>query len=55
MFKVEIETRNAAFADRDELMRCFERVLNALSTGSRRGPVIDTNGNRVGRFEVVED
>lgn len=54
MFTLTIETGNAAFQDGpEELARLVERVADALRDGRTRGPVIDTNGNRVGSWEMT--
>ena len=56
-FTVEIKTENAAFSDgcEPELARILQRLAKeleytCLATGDE-GPLIDFNGNKVGRWE----
>ena len=61
MFKVEIETGNAAFKDPftgedDDLMEATEirsllaRISSALERGEKAGFIMDYNGNKVGSW-----
>lgn len=60
MFTITIETDNVAFCAEDddafapapELLRCLARVSNALNAGKTGGKIMDTNGNKVGSWEV---
>lgn len=56
MFKLEIETDNAAFEDGAELeiARILRNVAERLEylDGLREGNARDINGNRVGRWEL---
>lgn len=57
MFKVEIETGNAAFEDdrNMELARILRQIAERLENGEDAGRVLDINGNKVGSFEMEED
>ena len=61
MFKLEIETGNAAFCDPDtgsedefwegiEINRLLEKVQIEIEEGYTSGTIIDINGNRVGKW-----
>lgn len=61
MFKLEIETDNAAFCDPDtgnedefwegiEINRLLEKVQIEIEEGYTSGTIIDINGNRVGKW-----
>ena len=50
---IDINTDNSAFEDRDEeINRILVRVASSIKNGRVGGPVIDINGNKVGRYEV---
>jgi hypothetical protein len=56
-FVLTIECDNAAFGGPDDEVRrtlvtaaCLERIADNLRHGPTAGPVMDTNGNTVGRF-----
>ena len=57
MFKIEIETGNAAFEDdrNMELARILRQIAERLENGENTGWVRDINGNKVGKFEIEED
>ncbi len=57
MFKLYIHTNNDAFASDDagEVATILRRVVEALECGTRDAFVYDTNGNRVGRFDLTEE
>ena len=58
MFKIEIETGNAAFEDDNrnyELARILRQIAERLENGENAGRVLDINGNKVGSFEIEED
>ncbi|MFA5436896.1 MAG: hypothetical protein WC372_12730 [Candidatus Neomarinimicrobiota bacterium] len=57
MFKIEIETGNAAFEDdrNMELARILRQIAERLENGEDAGRVLDINGNKVGSFEMEED
>ncbi len=55
MFALHIKTGNDAFGDTDssraaEVARMLRLVASQLERGSREAPILDSNGNRVGRF-----
>lgn len=52
MFKLEIETTNAAFDPypEHELAEILRNTIEVLMMGAERGSLFDTNGNKVGRF-----
>lgn len=58
-FKLEIDMGNAAFEDYpDELPKLLE-LMALLARGNKwikgdSGPLFDTNGNKVGAWEVTE-
>lgn len=56
MFKLEIETINDAFAKNGarELERILLKVVVAIGTGRRAGLCFDSNGNRVGSWQLGE-
>lgn len=51
-FKLEINCDNAAFEDtQDETAKCLRYVAQCLEEGAHTdGPIIDANGNRVGKY-----
>lgn len=56
MFKVRIETENAAFdgddAKRAEIARILRKLADRYESGSEDSiPLFDANGNKVGRAE----
>lgn len=61
MFRLEIETTNAAFgddpgADRErELARILREVAARAETGQTSGAVHDYNGNTVGTWKLTDD
>ncbi|USN14348.1 hypothetical protein KABACHOK_05350 [Brevundimonas phage vB_BpoS-Kabachok] len=55
MFKLEIETGNAAFDDGDkayEIARILRALADRVENGDEAGSVRDVNGNKVGSFDV---
>lgn len=61
MFKVEIETGNAAFKDpftgedydlmeATEIRSLLARISSALERGEKAGVIMDYNGNKVGSW-----
>ncbi len=59
MFQLDIKTDNAAFeAPRDEIARILRAVATALDHGNGdiiSVPIMDVNGNRVGRWTLLTD
>jgi hypothetical protein len=56
MFRLTIETDNAAFEDDGELARILRRLadkVDAVPAGWDHGNVMDTNGNNVGEWEMT--
>ena len=60
MFKVEINTNNAAFGEdrfekQAELKRLLEKIIAELDLGFvDKAPIMDSNGNKVGYWELEE-
>jgi hypothetical protein len=57
MFKLEIQTDNAAFEDNgiaNELSDILHTVAMMVKGGNAKGSVSDSNGNTVGRFELSQ-
>lgn len=58
MLKLQFETGNAAFGDgfaREECARILLGLVQKLEQGSEtRGGLYDSNGNRVGQWELTE-
>lgn len=55
MFKLEIETGNAAFDDEGkayEIARILRDLADKIENGAEAGSVRDINGNKVGSYEV---
>lgn len=58
---LKIEATNAAFGDGDEgergdeLSRILRQAAKHLEEGYTSGICFDSNGNRVGQFDLVED
>ena len=65
MFKIEIDTGNAAFHDEtarneeyndyvkaEEVIRILTNVIQMLNSGYRKGTCVDYNGNRVGSWKL---
>lgn len=55
MFKLEIDTGNAAFEDEGkgyEIARILRDLAAKVENGADSGSVRDLNGNKVGTFEV---
>lgn len=58
MFKLEFKTDNAAFDDEypeNEIARILREVHNRVYEGASAGPILDSNGNTVGLWELTED
>ena len=61
MFKLEFETRNAAFDDEnggdanDEIARILRSVAMKVEEGREKGRIMDANGNAVGTWECTKD
>ena len=55
MFKLEIETTNAAFEDdlNYEVARLLGEAAHSIDMGYLSGSLRDIDGNRVGRFEFI--
>jgi hypothetical protein len=53
-FTLKIDTGNAAFDETpgEEVARILRDVATALERGTRGAPLHDSNGNRVGRFDL---
>ena len=54
-FTLQIDMNNEAFADGnhvDELREIFAKIADKLESGIIEGYVFDTNGNKVGRFNM---
>ncbi len=52
---IEINVDNAAYSDGNivnELKENLNNVLNRLFHGDRFGKISDTNGNKVGKYEL---
>lgn len=65
MFKIEIKTGNAAFADPHTgeysewhenygVARILREIADKIENGKREGKVMDYNGNSVGEFTFYE-
>lgn len=55
MFKLEIDTGNAAFEDEGkgyEIARILRDIAAKVENGADSGSVRDLNGNKVGTFDV---
>lgn len=50
--KINIETNNAAFEDPDELPRLLLEIVDRINQGETQGIIRDTNGNKVGSWEI---
>ena len=57
MFKLEIETTNAAFDSypEHEIAEILRNTIEDLMMGAKDGSLRDTNGNRVGYFEFTPE
>jgi hypothetical protein len=60
-FKMIVELNDAAFCDDDgdfdpsyELSRILKRVSREVDAGVVDGKVYDVNGNKVGKWEILE-
>lgn len=51
MFKLHIHTENEAFDDATELPWLLRKVARYLEEGRTEGPIMDSNGNRVGKWD----
>jgi len=63
MFTLEIRTENAAFGETDEdrreelsrlLRQTADRLLSGMLSGRLDGALTDSNGNRVGAWNLTE-
>ncbi|UTC28625.1 hypothetical protein MARCHEWKA_01120 [Brevundimonas phage vB_BpoS-Marchewka] len=55
MFKLEIDTGNAAFDEGDkpyEIARILRDLAQKIENGADEGSVRDLNGNKVGHYNV---
>lgn len=56
MFKLEIETHNAAFHDNPhEVANLIDAIAADIRQGRTSGPIIDHNGNIVGNWGYQEE
>lgn len=61
MFKLKIETENAAFGDNDtdarlhELATLLRKIAVKLERGESSGVIFDGNGNHVGEFGTDDE
>ena len=57
MLKIEINTDNDTFAGiaGEECASILRYVANKLEEGYTDGPLVDYNGNTVGRFNLTSD
>jgi hypothetical protein len=56
--KIQFSTDNAAFEDNgreEEIARILRRIADKIESGAVAGTARDSNGNRVGTFEVAPD
>lgn len=53
-FKLEVRMDNAAFEDEYELGRILRDIANKVDSDYKSGHAIDTNGNSVGRWAILE-
>lgn len=56
-FELSVLMENAAFEDgggRGELARILRKVADHVQEGGERGKILDVNGNRVGRWEMLD-
>ena len=52
---IEFHTDNASFEDYyDELNSVLSDVINRVIKGRLEGAIIDSNGNTIGNFDVME-
>lgn len=51
MFKMEVETGNAAFEWEGEILRILKDVVSKIEAGCYSGSVFDVNGNKCGSYE----
>lgn len=55
MFKLRIETKNAAFDDTNlEIVRILQETIERLKQGSREGKLFDYNGNNIGSYKLTK-
>lgn len=60
-FTLHFHLDNAAFHDEDdelytpEVVQCLANVARNVELGDRAGGVVETNGNRVGSWEITDD
>jgi hypothetical protein len=50
LFKLEIDTENAAFEDPSEVPRMLEEIAIKIQAGQMNGKVKDINGNTCGEW-----
>ena len=55
-FKVNINMDNDAYSSMPEieLTRNLAVIINELVAGKTYGPVMDDNGNKVGKWEIID-
>lgn len=53
MFQVSINLDNAAFDNPDELPQLLENIAKQIRDGKLEAVVVDSNGNRVGKWQIV--
>ena len=57
-FTVKIKTDNSAFSGEQltyEVARILQKIYRQAEQGCLDGPIMDSNGNRVGDFYFIED
>ena len=50
--KINIETENEAFDNPNELPRILLEIVDRINQGETQGIIRDTNGNKVGSWEI---
>lgn len=55
VFRLEIELDKETIEETDELPNILRRVAGKVARGLMYGHLLDTNGNRVGDFQIEDD
>jgi len=55
-FKLRFNMENSAFSDypEGEISSILRKVINQVNAGNEDGQIRDTNGNKVGEWEINE-
>ena len=54
-FELDIKLGNEAMSSPDDVSKALQLVSIKLERGQREGPILDLNGNKVGKFGLYNE